>query len=187
MGDAGAPSECFAMVDLRYLSASPPPSQPEAEVSPVGLVRSRAWPRSASQFEDLVRRQSDFADPSQPPPCLREVRGVSRKGASRKLVLELAGNLRGVSLMRYSSLRPLSPLSPQPQTSTSNDPFWDQEGFTSPESSPSVTEDNDRHLTVEDEMRAAEAKRWEGWSRRPYRFDMTLNEEEGDSGTETPG
>lgn len=183
-GDAGALPECFAMVDLRYCSperaASPPSSPPEMEPSRVGRASSRAWSRSASHSEPPVRPL-----PSVPPRTIRNAYRMCRNRTSHKLVLELAGNLRGVSLMRYSSLGPVSPLSPQSQTSTSSFPSQGPEGTSSPEASSSVTgEDNNHQVTVE--MRGRDGRRRERRSQsRVGRFSSTFNDEEGDPGTET--
>lgn len=172
-GEAGALPECFAMVDLRFCSpegaTSPPSSPPEMGLSHVGRVGSRAWSRSASRSEPPVRLL-----PNAPP---RTIRNAYRNRMSQKLVLELAGNLGGVSLMRYSSLGPVSPLSPQPQTSTGSFPSQVSEGTCSP-----VAEE-DNHQQVIVEMRGRDGRRRS--PSRAGRFSSTFVDEEGDSGTET--
>jgi len=95
------------------------------------------------------------------PPCHRR--------PSRKLVLELAVNLKGVSLRRYSPLGPLSPASPVvvPSSSqTQSTQFHLQaSGVTSPTepvSSSVKAEDTGSHFTVDelcrDERRNEQAR-----------------------------
>lgn len=193
VGDAGAPPECFAMVDLQHClserSASPLSSQIELELSPLGRVSSRAWSRSSSRSEPPLIIHCEPAAPNRPPPTVREVYRMCGKRISRKLAVELASNLRGVSLVRYSSLGPLSPLSPQPQTSTSSFHSQGQDVTSSPEPSSSATEeDNSRHVTVQvlhGGTRGGDGKRSERRSQSRLRtFNRALNDEEGDSGTE---
>lgn len=128
-GGSGAPPECFAMVDLRRSperSASPPAPHPQMEASGVGGVSSPAWSRLA------LGLQCEPSGPDAPPPTARELYPLTGPNRmSRKLVLELAANLRGVSFRRYSSLGPMSPRSSQPQAASSSRPS--QEAGSSPE------------------------------------------------------
>lgn len=171
-GEDGAPPRCFAVTDPQPRSpdgsASPPSSPSEAELSPVSGVSG-----GASLSDPPTPLQSD----SPTPPTPQEARlPACRTRMSRRLVLELAVNLKGVSLKRYSSLGGLSPLSPQPHSSTGGC----QEGTSSPEPSASVKEeDGSQHLDGEG------GRRRKGKSRgRLYGFNRTVNEEGGGSGRE---
>ncbi|XP_060923649.1 low-density lipoprotein receptor-related protein 3 [Limanda limanda] len=113
--------------------------------------------------------------------------------ASRKLVLELAVNLKGVSLRRYSPLGPLSPISPPVFPSSSQTPTSQSHplgpGVTSPTgplSSYVKAEDSDSHFRVEVSIgdRRSRDDRREGKS-GVCRFSRTLSDEEGDSGRKT--
>lgn len=193
-GEGGALSECFAMVDLRPCSpepsASPPPSQTQVDVPPVGRVSRRAWTRLASQ--PPVGVQSHSSVHRGPPPTVRELYPLIRRNrTSRKLVLELAANLRGVSLIGYSSLGPVSPLShlsslssliPQPQTSTSQS----QGATSSPEPSSAVKDDDNNHqVSVQvspGDTRSREEEEEERMGRKSS-SNRSGNDEEGDLGT----
>lgn len=108
---------------------------------------------------------------------------------SRKLVLELAVNLKGVSLRRYSPLGPLSPVSPSvfpsnSQTTTTGQtqpPAPEVTSPTEPLSSSVKAEERDCHLAVE--VPSRDERRREGKSRL-CRF-RSFSDEGGDSERET--
>lgn len=184
--DAGALPGCLATMDPQprspESSPSPQSSQSEAELSPVS--------RGSSPSEPPTPLQSGPSAPNGPPPAPQEAHPPTcRTRTSRKLVLELAVNLKGVSLKRYSSLGPLSPLPPQPQTPTSSCHSQGQEVASSPEpSSPVKEEDNNHHVTVDvpsREIRGGGEKRRKRRSKsRLCSFNRTFNDEGGDSGRE---
>lgn len=115
----------------------------------------------------------------------------SHPRASRKLVLELAVNLKGVSLRRYSPLGPLSPISPlvfpsSSQTPTSHPYPLCPEGTSPTESLSSVkTEDSDSHITVPSRERKRRNERRREGKSRFCRVSRALSDEGGDSGRET--
>lgn len=118
-GDAvGMPGSCCsATVDLQPCTPESPASPlslqsvdspEEEELSPVCRESSRA-----PQSEPPTPVQSDSSAHSGSPPTPQEASVLPcHSRASRKLVLELAVNLKGVSLRRYSPMGPLSPISP---------------------------------------------------------------------------
>lgn len=190
---------CSATMDLQACTpespASPLSSQSvdspeEDELSPDCREGSRAL-----QSEPPTPCQSDSSTHSGLPPTPQEASvPLSHPRASRKLVLELAVNLKGVSLRRYSPLGPLSPISPPVFPSSSQTPTTQPYPLcpevTSPTESlsPSVkAENSDSHTTVEvpsRERRSRNERRREGKSRL-CRFSRALSDEGGDSGRET--
>lgn len=185
---------CLASMDLQPYTPESPASpvsfqtedSPEEEdLSPVSRESSRA-----PQSEPPTPVQSDSSGHSGPPSTPQETSVPScNPRTSRKLVLELAVNLKGVSLRRYSSMGPLSPITPPSQTSTSHTPSQGLEVTLPPEPSTSFVkaEDNDSELTVEvpsREMRSKEERRREGKSRL-CRFSRTFSDEGGDPVRET--
>lgn len=190
---------CSATMDLQPCTPESPASPlsfqsvdspEEEELSPVSRESSRA-----PQSEPPTPVQSDSSGHSGPPSTPQEASvPACHPRASRKLVLELAVNLKGVSLRRYSPLGPLSPISPPvfpsgSQTSTTY-PHSQELEATSPSELPSSSakgEDSDSHFTVEvpsREIRSREDRRREGKSRL-CRFSKTFSDEGGDSGRET--
>ncbi|CAG5851467.1 unnamed protein product [Menidia menidia] len=107
-------------------SAESPRSRAETPESPASPLSFRSDGEEASPLSSPRSPQSGPATPSpgDPPPAgrppLPPAAAASQPSAlpprhrrpSRKLVLELAVNLKGVSLRRYSPLGPLSPASP---------------------------------------------------------------------------
>lgn len=180
---------CLSSMALQPCTPESPasPLSLQSEDSPVSRDSSRASPSEPS-----TPVQSDSSTQSGPP---HTSQGVSvplcRPRESRKLVVELTVNLKGVSLRRYSSLGPLSPLSPPSQTSTSHPQSQGLEVTSPPEPSSSSVkiEDSDGHstvevLSIEKRSRDDRARRREGKSRL-CRFSRTLSDEGGDSGRET--
>ncbi|XP_041664764.1 low-density lipoprotein receptor-related protein 3 [Cheilinus undulatus] len=161
------------------------------EMSPVSQGSSRA-----TQSEPPTPVQSDSSCHSGPtstpqeasvPPC--------HPRASRKLVLELAVNLKGVSLRRYSPLGPLSPKSPSVFPSSSQTSHCNSQGpeVTPPSdplssSSSSVKgQGSDSHFTLEvvsREISSRDEGRREEKSRL-CRLSRAFSDEGGDSGRET--
>lgn len=185
---------CLASMDLQpYTPESPASplsfqtedSQEEEDLSPVSRESSRA-----PQSEPPTPVQSDPSGHSGPPSTPQESSvPTCNPRTSRKLVLELAVNLKGVSLRRYSSMGPLSPITPPSQTSTTHPPSQGLEGTLPPEPSTSFVkaEENDSDLTVEvpsRERRSREERRREGKSRL-CRFSRTFSDEGGDPVRET--
>lgn len=142
-GPAGFGDEAMAMphscchdnIHLQpYMSESPSsPLSPQSQSGPEEeLFRS-----SSSHSEPVTPGQSEpsvlsapVLSPQDPPPPHPRV--------SRKLVLELAVNLKGVAVRRYSPLGPLSPISPLVQASDARSPTaQDSEAL---QGSPSVSE-----------------------------------------------
>ncbi|XP_068434980.1 low-density lipoprotein receptor-related protein 3 isoform X2 [Clinocottus analis] len=186
---------CSATMDLHSCTpespASPLSSQSvnspeEGELSSVRREHSRA-----TQSEPPTPVRSDCSERSGPPRTPQEASvPLCPTRASRKLVLELAVNLKGVSLRRYSPLGPLSPISPPLFSSCSQTPttLLHSQGLevTSPFEA-SKAEDSNSHFTVEmpsREMRSRDESRSDG-KRRLSRFSRTLSDEGGDSGRET--
>lgn len=190
---------CSATMDLQPCMSESPASplsyqsldSPEdEELSPVCRERRRA-----PQFEPPTPDQTDSSTHSQPSTPQETSVPMCHPRASRKLVLELAVNLKGVSLRRYTPLGPLSPISPpvfpsSSQTPTTQPHTQGLEGTspTEPSSSSVQAEDSDSHCTVEVPSREIksrgkniEERRREGKSRL-YRFSRTLSDEGGDSG-----
>ncbi|XP_035483471.2 low-density lipoprotein receptor-related protein 3 isoform X2 [Scophthalmus maximus] len=197
---AGMPGcGCSAAMDLQPCTpespASPLSSQSvdsaeDEEPSPVsgeGAWTSQSAPPTAGQSDSSARcRQPYSPQEASVPLCPAR--------ASRKLVLELAVNLKGVSLRRYSPLGPLSPVSPpvfpsSPQTPTTQSRRQGPEATspTGPWSSSVKAEDSDSHCAVEEptwDRRSRGERRTEGKSRL-CRFSRTFSDEGGDSGKET--
>ncbi|XP_078017897.1 low-density lipoprotein receptor-related protein 3 isoform X2 [Epinephelus lanceolatus] len=172
------------------LSSQSVDSPEEEELSPVSRDSSRA-PQSEPSTPVQSESSAHSGAPLTPqedsvPPC--------HPRASRKLVLELAVNLKGVSLRRYSPLGPLSPISPpvfssSSQTPTTHPHSQGLEVTTPSESSSSSVkaEDCNSHFTVDvpsREIRSRDERRREGKSKL-CRFSRTLSDEGGDSGRET--
>ncbi|TWW67157.1 low-density lipoprotein receptor-related protein 3 [Takifugu flavidus] len=184
--DAGALPVCLGTMDLQphspESSAPLPSSGSEIELSPIRRVYGQAL--QSEPQSPLQRAPTALNGPS---PTSQEAHlPMCRTRTSRKLALELAVNLKGVSLKHYSSLGSLSPLSPQPQTSTSSCHSQGQEVTSSPEPTSSVKEeDNNHHVAVEmpcRETRGRDEKRRKRRSKsRLCRFNRTLNDEGGDS------
>lgn len=182
---------CLSSMDLQSCSpespASPLSLQSELEPSPVSRDSSRA-----SQSEPSTPVQSDFSAHSGPALTPQDVSVPPHNPrASRKLVLELAVNLKGVSLRRYSSLGPLSPVSPTSQTSTGHPHSEGLEVASPPEPSSSSVkaEGNDRHMEVPSrEIRSRNEKRRKRRKEDKTglcRISRTFNDEGGESGRET--
>ncbi|XP_031702115.1 low-density lipoprotein receptor-related protein 3 isoform X2 [Anarrhichthys ocellatus] len=180
------PQSCTPESPASPLSSQSMDSPEEEELSPVSREHSRV-----TQSEPPTPVQSDSSEHSGPPPTPQEAYVPScPTRASRKLVLELAVNLKGVSLRRYSPLGPLSPISPLVFPSSSQTPTTlpHPQGLevTSP-SEPSKAEDSNSHFTVEvpsREIRGRDERRSVG-KRRFSGFSRTLSDEGGDSGRET--
>uniref|UniRef100_A0A665VBI2 CUB domain-containing protein n=1 Tax=Echeneis naucrates TaxID=173247 RepID=A0A665VBI2_ECHNA len=164
-------------------------SQEDEESSPVSRESTRS-----PQSEPPTPVQSDSSAHSGLPPISQEASVPPyHPRASRKLVLELAVNLKGVSLRRYSPLGPRSPIShPLFPSSSHTTPTQSQPqvpGGTStsePLSSSMKAEDSDSHFTVEvpsGNRGSRDERRREGKSRL-CRFSRTHSEEGGDSGRE---
>ncbi|KAM9408318.1 low-density lipoprotein receptor-related protein 3 [Pholidichthys leucotaenia] len=164
---------------------------PEEEgLSPVSRDSSRAsesGPPTPCQSDSSA--QSGFSLSPQEPPAPR---GHHRP--SKKMVLELAVNLKGVSLRRYSPLGPLSPISPPVFPSTSQTPSSEPHPLSSdvtslpqPASSSVKAEGRDRQFTVE--MPSGQIignKRRRGSKRRRFGgISRSLSEDGGVSGGET--
>lgn len=137
---------CSATMDMQPCTpespASPLSSQysPEEE-SPVSSRAPQSEPSTPVQSGPPTTPQEDSV-----PPC--------HPRASRKLVLELAVNLKGVSLRRYSPLGPLSPISPLVLPSSSQTPTTHPGPEVTPPSETSSSssvkaEDSNSHFTVE--------------------------------------
>lgn len=171
---------------LSFQSVDSPDTE---EMSPISRESSRATQSGPptplqSDSSSLSGTSSTFQEIPVPPCPPR---------ASRKLVLELAVNLKGVSLRRYSPLGPLSPISPSvfPSSSqTSLPPPQGPEGtFSSePSSCSSVKgEESDSHFAVEvssREINSRDKRRREG-KNRLCRLSRAFSDEGGDSGRET--
>lgn len=181
---------CLATMDLQ-------PCTPESPASPLSFQSGDSPEEEelspvcrAPQSESPTPVQSDSSAHSGPPPTPQEASlPPCHPRASRKLVLELAVNLKGVSLRRYSPLGPLSPISPPSQTSTSHPHSQVLEVTSPPEPSSSSVkaEDSDSHFTVEvpsREIRSRDERRREGKGRL-CRFSRTFSDEGGDSARET--
>ncbi|XP_060898387.1 low-density lipoprotein receptor-related protein 3 [Labrus mixtus] len=159
------------------------------EMSPVSRESNRA-----TQSEPPTPVQSDSSSHSGPPFTPQEASvPPCPPRASRKLVLELAVNLKGVSLRRYSPLGPLSPISPSvfPSSSQVSHPLthgWEVSSPSEPSSSSAVKgQDSDNHFTVElprREMSHRGKGRREEKSRL-CRLSRAFSDEGGDSGRET--
>lgn len=187
--DAGALPACLARMDPQprspESSAPLPSSRSEIELSAI-----RRGCGQALQSEPQTPLQRAPAALNGPSPTSQEAHlPMGRSRTSRKLALELAVNLKGVSLKHYSSLGSLSPLSPQPQTSTGSRHSQGQEVTSSPEPTPSVKEeDNNHHVAVQmpsREIRGRDEKRRKRRSKsRLCSFNRTVSDEGGDSGRE---
>ncbi|XP_028999864.1 low-density lipoprotein receptor-related protein 3 isoform X2 [Betta splendens] len=186
---------CSASVSMRACSPESPPSP---------LSSQSDGPDEASP--DC--REGGGAPPSEPPspcesdssthvglpPAPREASvSHSHPRASRKLVLELAVNLKGVSLRRYSPLGPLSPISPPVFPSSSQTPTTHPhphplrpQGTSPTESLASVkAEDSDGRVTVPSRERRRRSDRRREGKGRFCRVSKALGDEGGDSGRET--
>lgn len=190
---------CSATMDLQPCMSESPASplsyqSLDSPESPVCRESSRA-----PQSEPPTPCQTDSSTHSQPPPTPQEASvPLCHPRASRKLVLELAVNLKGVSLRRYSPLGPLSPISPpvfpsssQTTTSQSHTQGLEVTSPTEPSSSSGKAEDSDSYCTVEVPSReirsrgkSVEERRREGKSRL-CKFSRDISDEGGDSGRET--
>lgn len=200
VGVAGRPgSYCSATMDPETCTpespASPLSSQsadsPEEEqLSPDSRGGSRG-----PQAEPPSPVQSDSSTNSGLPPTPQEASvPLSHPRASRKLVLELAVNLKGVSLRRYSPLGPLSPISPPVFPSNSQIPTTQRHPLCSEVTSPAESlsssvkaEDSDSHIAVEvpsRERRSRDERRREA-KIRLCRLSRALSDEGVDSGRET--
>ncbi|KAK5874500.1 hypothetical protein PBY51_019440 [Eleginops maclovinus] len=183
---------CSAAMDLQSCTSESPASplssqsadSPEDMLSPASRESSRG-----PQSEPCTPVQSDSLTHSGPPTDPQEASvPPCHIRASRKLVLELAVNLKGVSLRRYSPLGPLSPISPPVFSSRSQTPTTTHPHPLGPEvmspSEPSSTfvKAEDSHFTLEvpsREIRNRDKRRSrEGKGR-------TFSDEGGDSGRET--
>lgn len=150
---------------------SPEEEEEEEEQSPVSRESSRA-----PQSDSLTPDPSDSSTNSQPPSV-----PLGRPRASRKLVLELAANLKGVSLRRYSPLGPLSPISPPvfPSNSQTLIGYPHYQGILPPGASSSPGKAEDSNCTAE--IRSVLERRREDKGG----FCRTLSDEAGASGRET--
>uniref|UniRef100_A0A3B5ACQ0 LDL receptor related protein 3 n=1 Tax=Stegastes partitus TaxID=144197 RepID=A0A3B5ACQ0_9TELE len=181
---------CSATVDLE-------PCTPESPASPLSFHSV-----DSLDEEELspVSRESRGGTQSGPPtPCQSDSSAHSRlpltpqeasvppchRRTSRKMVLELAVNLKGVSLRRYSPLGPLSPISPPVFPSSSQTPSAQSHPQLSevvspnePLSSSVKAEDSDSHFAVD----GRDERRREGNNR----FSRTLSGEGRNSGRDTP-
>uniref|UniRef100_A0A3P8RN04 Low density lipoprotein receptor-related protein 3 n=1 Tax=Amphiprion percula TaxID=161767 RepID=A0A3P8RN04_AMPPE len=191
--EAGAlGSCCSATVDLEPCTPESPASPlsfhsvdspDEEELSPFSRESS-----GAPQSGPPTACQSDSSSHSGLPPTPQEASvPLCPRRASRKMVLELAVNLKGVSLRRYSPLGPLSPISPPVFPSSSQTPSTQPHpqgsevtSPTGPLSSSVKAEGSDSNSTVDVPSRD-ERKREEN-----IRLSRTLSDEGGDSGWETP-
>ncbi|KAM6942728.1 low-density lipoprotein receptor-related protein 3 [Xenentodon cancila] len=199
VGEGGLPSSCCsAVVDLQPCSPESPGSplplhsvdSPDDEMSPVGSEDTTAPPsgpptpfQSDPSAENRLLPTPQFASV---PPC--------HYRQSRKLVLELAVNLKGVSLRRYSPLGPLSPVSPPvfPSSSAiqSNQlpPQASETPPSEPTSSPARAEGADSRFTLDTPSREVRSR--DGRKRkRKSRFgklSQAPGEERGDPGREAP-
>ncbi|KAL6112765.1 lrp3 [Pungitius sinensis] len=187
---AGRRGSCFsATADLRSCTS-------ESPASPLSLVSANSPEGGGlspvgrpTPSEPSTPVQSDFSEHTAPPPTPQEALVPPRPTrTSRKLVLELAVDLNGVSLRRYSSLGPLSPVSPPVFPSSSQTPttlphYLGREVTSPPE--PSKAEVSNGHFTVGVASRAIR-RRDERRSEAKNRFSrFTLSDEGGDSGRET--
>ncbi|KAM8894903.1 low-density lipoprotein receptor-related protein 3 isoform 2-T2 [Spinachia spinachia] len=187
---AGRRGSCFSATTDLQSCTSESPASPLSLLSADSAEGGGLSPVSRpTPAEPPAPVQSDFSEHAAPPPNPQEALvPPCPTRTSRKLVLELAVNLNGVSLRRYSSLGPLSPISPPVFPSTSQTPttlphYLGRE-VTSP-SEPSKAEVSNGHLTVDVPSRAIrrrDERRSEG-KKRLSRF--TLSDEGGDSGRET--
>lgn len=107
---------CLANMELRpYVRESP--ASPVSFQSEDGTEGAGLLPLSR---ESIRLQQWETLTPDQSGPSLQEPSvGPCPPWGSKKLILEFAVNLQGVSLRRYSPLGPLSPRSPSSQQSTS--------------------------------------------------------------------
>lgn len=193
----GLPGPCRSVaVDLEPCTPESPASPlsfqsvdsvDEEELSPVSSRAPQSEPPTPCQSDSSAHSGVPLTpQEATAPPCHRR--------ASKKLVLELAVNLTGVSLRRYSPLGPLSPISPptfpgssqapstqtQPQRSEGTSPA-------DPLSSPVKAEDSDSHFTMDvpsREIRSRDDRKTEGKTRL-CRFSRALSNEGGDPGRET--
>ncbi|XP_041849421.1 low-density lipoprotein receptor-related protein 3 isoform X2 [Melanotaenia boesemani] len=164
-------------------------SPDEEELSPVSSARTpQSGPPTPCPSDSSAHNRLPHTTQ------LASVRPIHRR-PSRKLVLELAVNLKGVSLRHYSPLGPLSPVSPPvfPSSSQTQSAQLHLQGSeatspTGPTGSSVKAEDRDRHSTVDlpsREIRSRDERKREG-KRRLARFSKALSEEGGDSGREAP-
>lgn len=187
---------CTATEDQQSFTAESPVSPPslqsvysqeEEELSPVSSDDNRVqWsePPTPCQCASSAHSRLPFN-------ALEACVLPYHRRASNKLVLELVANLKAITLRRYSSLRPLSPVSPSMFTSNSQTPSIQPHPQCSevtspmePLSSPVKAEDSDCRFTVV--MPSSRKKRRnERKTGRKSRFRRTLSDEGGDSGWET--
>ncbi|XP_067104715.1 low-density lipoprotein receptor-related protein 3 [Osmerus mordax] len=98
----------------------PPSESPPSPLSPHSSSSSQVEElspgspesRSSAAQEDEIVSPSGQGDPAPPYPSQDSAGGSYNRRASRKLVLDLAANVRGVALRRYSSLGGPAPLVP---------------------------------------------------------------------------
>lgn len=186
----GLPASCcLATMDLHSYTPESPASPvsfqsedstEEAEPSPVSRDSSRA-----PQSETPTPVQSDSSANSGPSPQEASVPSCP-PWASKKLILELAVNLQGVSLRRYSPLGPLSPVSPPAQSSASHPQSQGLEVTSSPEPSPASSSSSS--VKAEDPLTAVVPSRERRSRRRRSksrlcRLSRTFSDEGGESAT----
>ncbi|XP_026148740.1 low-density lipoprotein receptor-related protein 3 isoform X2 [Mastacembelus armatus] len=170
---------------LSYQSVDSPE---EEELSPVSRESTRAPPS-----EPPTPEHSDSSAPSRLPLTAPEA-SLPLCHPRKKMILELAVNLTGISLRRYSPLGPLSPVSPPVFPTSSQTPTTllhpqgaEVASSMEPLSFSVEAEDSDSNFTVEvpvRERKSRDERRKESRSRF-YRFNRTLSDEGGDSGRET--
>uniref|UniRef100_A0A3Q4GBU5 Low density lipoprotein receptor-related protein 3 n=1 Tax=Neolamprologus brichardi TaxID=32507 RepID=A0A3Q4GBU5_NEOBR len=175
---------------------------PESPASPLSF-HSVDSPEEEEDLSPVSRDGSRAAESSPPTPCQSDSSVQSGlplspqeasvplcpPRASRKLVLELAVNLKGVSLRRYSPLGPLSPISPPVFPSSSQTPSTQPQPQGSEVTSPTEPlfssvkpEDSDSQFTVN--VPSRDETKPEARSSL-CRFGRSISEEGGDLGRET--
>ena len=203
---AGAGDQLGDEVDVAgmpgYYCSAPMHLQPCTPESPASPFSSQSADSPQEEEPSPVSREGcnrapQCEPPSAAPPIPQEASlPLCQPRASRKLVLELAVNLKGVSLRRYSPLGPLSPVSPPVFPCSSQTPTTQSHPqgpeVTSPtlpwSSSPLKTEGSDSDFTLEvpggDRRSRDQRRRREGKSRL-CRYSRAYSDEGGDSGRET--
>lgn len=175
---------------------------PESPASPLSF-HSVDSPEEEEDLSPVSRDGSRAAESAPPTPCQSDSSVQSGlplspqeasvplcpPRASRKLVLELAVNLKGVSLRRYSPLGPLSPISPPVFPSSSQTPSTQPQPQGSEVTSPTEPlfssvkpEDSDSQFTVN--VPSRDETKPEARSSL-CRFGRSISEEGGDLGRET--